>query len=87
VSRPPTVLEYLIEQGFLPQHDGAWLDRRIGRAVIRVVYQPGEEAELIRLDPPGVCRYQVAFSPGTPHAVIIAAVRAALPPPGPSARK
>jgi len=86
MSRPPTVLEYLIEQDFLPQREGAWSDRRIGQAVIRVVYEPGEEAELTCLAPAGVCQYKIAFSPGTPHAVTIAAVEAALTPPGPSAR-
>jgi len=80
MSRPPTVLEYLIEQGFLPQREGAWFDRHVGPAVIRVVCRPGEETELICLGPVGVCQYRIAFSPGTPHAVTIAAVKAALTP-------
>jgi hypothetical protein len=86
MSRPPTVLEYLIEQDFVPQQEGAWFDRHIGQAVIRVVYQPGEETELICLAPAGVGQYKIAFAPGTPHAVTIAAVKAALTPPGLSAR-
>ena len=86
MSRPPTVLEYLIEEDFLPQREGAWFDRHAGQAVIRVVCEPGAEAELICLAPAGVCQYEIAFSPGTPHAVIIAAVKAALTPPCPSAR-
>ena len=86
MSRPPAVLEYLIEQGFLPQQEGAWFDRRIGQAVIRVVCEPGVETVLICLAPAGVCQYKIAFSPGTSHAVTIAAAKAALTPPGPSAR-
>jgi hypothetical protein len=48
----------------------------MGQAVVRVVCEPGEEAELICLAPTGVCQYKIAFSPGTPYAVIIAAVKA-----------
>ena len=44
---------------------------------------PGEETELICPAPADVCQYKIAFSPGTPHAVTIAPVKAALTPPGP----
>ena len=60
MSRSQTILEYLIEQAFVPQQEGAWYDRHIGQAVIRVVCQPSEETELICLAPPGVCQYKIS---------------------------
>lgn len=40
---------------------------------------------LISLASAGVCQYEKMFSPGTPHTVIIAAIKAALRPPWPKA--
>ena len=76
--RPPTLLEYLIEHDFVPQAEGTWFDHRTRDGIIRVVCQPGEEAQLISLTPAIVCRFKVMFYVGTPDTVIIAAVRAAL---------
>jgi hypothetical protein len=44
----------------------------------RVVSEPEEETQLITLDPHSACLYKVTFHVGTPDAVIIAAVEAAL---------
>jgi hypothetical protein len=82
-SRPPALLEYLIEQDFVPQAEGTWLDHGTGDGIIRVVREPGEPTVLICLAPSGACLYQAAFSMGTPDAVIIAAAEAALRPPQP----
>ena len=76
--RPPTLLEYLIEHDFVPVAEGTWFDHRTGDGIIRVVHQPGEEAQLISLTPAIACRVKVMFHAGTPDAVVIAAVRAAL---------
>ena len=77
-SRPPTLLEYLIEHDFRPQAEGTWLDHHTADGITRVVYQPGEETQLISLTPTIGCRFKVMFYAGTPDAVIIAAIRAAL---------
>jgi hypothetical protein len=78
-SRPPTVLEYLIEQDFAPQSEGAWFDRDTGQGtIIRVVCDAAAETQLISLTPRCVCRYTIVFSPGAPDAVIIAALKATL---------
>lgn len=76
--RPPTLLEYLIEHDFAPVAEGTWFDHHTRDGIIRVVHQPGEEAQLIGLTPAIACRFKVMFHAGTPDAVIIAAVRAAL---------
>jgi hypothetical protein len=76
--RPPTLLEYLIEHDFAPVAEDTWFDRDTGDGIIRVVYQPGEETQLIALTPAIGCRFKVMFYVGVPDAVIIAAVRAAL---------
>jgi hypothetical protein len=76
--RPPTLLEYLIEHDFAPVAEGTWFDHHTGDGIIRVVHQPGEETQLISLTPAIGCRFKVMFYVGTPDAVIIAAVRAAL---------
>ena len=76
--RPPTLLEYLIEHDFVPQAEGTWFDHDTEDGIIRVVHQPGEETQLISLSPAVGCRYKAMFYVGTPDAVIIAAVRAAL---------
>ncbi len=46
-----------------------------------MVHEAGEETLLISLAPHSICRYKALFSAGTPDAVIIAAVHAALSPP------
>lgn len=76
--RPPTLLEYLIDHDFVPQAEGTWFDHDTGDGIIRVVCEPGEETQLISLSPAVGCRYKAMFYVGTPDAVIIAAVRAAL---------
>ena len=76
--RLPTLLEYLIEHDFVPQAEGTWFDHDTGDGIIRVVCEPGEETQLISLSPAAGCRYKAMFYAGTPDAVIIAAVRAAL---------
>jgi len=48
------------------------------------VHQPGETTYLYCLDPRRGCLYEARFSPGTPDAVITAAIGAALTPPGPA---
>jgi hypothetical protein len=78
IDRPPTLPEYLIDQDFLPQSEGAWFDRATGHAIIRVVCGPEEETQLIALAPHGASLYKAMFYAGTPDAVIIAAVEAAL---------
>jgi hypothetical protein len=52
-----------------------------------VVHEPGGETQLIALTPALACQYKAMFYSGTPDAVIIAAVQAALglrPTPSPS---
>ena len=86
-SRPPLELDrYLARHGFAP-HPGntGWLDRDTGQQIIRVLHVPGEETLLICLTPRSVCLYEAVFSPGTPDAVIIAALETALSPPPPQA--
>lgn len=77
-SRPPTLLEYLIEHDFRPQAEGTWFDHHTADGITRVVYQPGEETQLISLTPAIGCRFKVMFYTVTPDAMIIAAIRAAL---------
>ena len=82
-SRPsrarPTLAEYLAAHGFAstPEHP-TWHDHHAQTATIRVVCEPGEETQLISLSPAIGCRYKVMFYTGTPDAVVIAAVQAAL---------
>ena len=85
-SSPPAALgRYLARHGFAPSPaDPAWLDLGTGHQVIRVVHQPGETTYLYCLDPNQGCVYEARFSPGTPDAVITAAIGAALTPPGPA---
>jgi hypothetical protein len=78
-SQPPDLDRYLARHRFRPQAShSTWLDRDNGQHVLRVIREPGEPAALICLAPSGACLYQAAFSMGTPDAVIIAAVEAAL---------
>jgi hypothetical protein len=71
--------QYLTRHGFAP-HPGnsACLDHDTGQQIIRVRHDPGEATLLYCLTPNAVCLYEAVFSPGTPDAVIIAAVQTAL---------
>ena len=60
-----------------------WLDRDTGPQIIRVLHEPREATLPYCLDPYSVCLYEAVFGPGTPDAVIIAAIEAALSPPPP----
>jgi hypothetical protein len=78
-SQPPDLDRYLARHRFRPHAShSTWLDRDNGQHVIRVVREPEEHTQLIFLTPRSGCVYQAAFSLGTPDAVIIAAVQAAL---------
>jgi hypothetical protein len=80
----PELDRYLARHGFTPPPGNTgWLDRGTGQQIIRVLHKPGEETLLICLTPRSVCLYEAVFSPGTPDAVIIAALEAALSPPPP----
>ena len=81
--RSHLLLEYLLEHGFAPVAEGAWLDRDTGQQTIRVRHEPGETTLLYCLAPRGGCLYEAVFSPGTPGAVITAAIEAAIRPSGP----
>jgi hypothetical protein len=72
------MLQYLMEQDFMPQDEGAWFDRREGNRITRVVWDGEEESQVIALTPRGVCLYKAMFSPGTPDSVITAVIEAAL---------
>jgi hypothetical protein len=80
----PELDRYLARHGFAP-HPGnsTWLDRDTGQQIIRILHEPGGQTLLICLTPRSVCLYEAVFSPGTPDAVIIAALEAALSPPPP----
>jgi hypothetical protein len=81
-SQPPDLSEYLARRGFAPNPGNpAWLDLGTGQQVIRVLHEPGETTWLYCLDPRCGCLYEARFSPGTPDAVITAAIEAALSPP------
>jgi hypothetical protein len=84
-SQPAALGPYLARHRFAPSSaDPAWLDRDTGHQVIRVLHEPGETTFLYCLDPRQGCLYEARFSPGTPDAVITAAIGAALSPPGPA---
>lgn len=79
---------YLARHGFASHPgDSNWLDCHSSHGIIRVVREPGEQTQLISLTPSTVCRYKATFSRGTPDAVIIAAVEAALSPASPQASR
>ena len=81
-SQLPELDRYLARHHFAPHAaHGTWLDRSTGQDIIRVVREPGEETQLIRLAQHSVCLYKAVFSPATPDTVIIAAIEAALSPP------
>ena len=87
-SQPAALSRYLARHGFAPSPaNPAWLDHDTGHQVVRVLHEPGETTLLYCLAPHSVCLYEAVFSPGTPDAVITAAIGAALrlsPPPGPA---
>jgi hypothetical protein len=78
--QPPAPLhQYLARHGFTPYPgNSAWLERDTGQQIIRVCHDPGEATLLHSLTPNAVCLYEAIFSPGTPDALIIAAVQTAL---------
>jgi hypothetical protein len=63
----------------------AWLGRDTGQQTIRVLHEPGQTALPYCLDPHRGRLYEAVFRPGTPDAVIIAAIEAALSPSPPQA--
>ena len=84
-SQPAALSRYLARHGFAPSPaDPVWLDLDTGHQVVRVLHEPGETTLLYCLAPRNVCLYEAGFSPGTPDAVITAAIGAALTPPGPA---
>ena len=81
-SQPPDLGQYLARRGFAPSPGNpTWLDLGTGQQTVRVLHEPGETTLLYCLDSHGVCLYEAIFSPGTPDAVISAAIEAALSPP------
>jgi hypothetical protein len=83
-SQPPDLGQYLARRGFAPSPGNpTWLDLGTGQQTVRVLHEPGETTLLYCLAPPGVCLYEAVFSPGTPDAVVTAAIEAALSPPPP----
>ena len=83
-SQPPDLGQYLARRGFAPSPaNPTWLDLGTGQQTVRVLHEPGETTLLYCLAPPGVCLYKAVFSPGTPDAVVTAAIEAALSPPPP----
>ena len=83
-SQPPDLSQYLARRGFAPSPGSpAWLDLSTGQQTVRVLHEPGETTLLYCLAPRSVCLYEAVFSPGTPDAVITAAIEAALSPPPP----
>ena len=84
-SQSPGLGQYLVRRGFAPNPGNpTWLDLGTGQQTVRVLHEPGEATLLYCLDSHGVCLYEAVFSPGTPDAVVTAAIEAALSPPRPS---
>ena len=84
-SQPAALGRYLARHGFAPSPaDPAWLDLDTGHQVIRVCTSPARPPSCTAWTRTSVCLYEARFSPGTPDAVIIAAIGAALTPPGPA---
>ena len=78
--------QYLDLRGFTPNPGNpTWLDRESGQQTVRVLHEPGETTLLYCLLSRGWCLYEAVFSPGTPDAVITAAIEAALSPSPPPA--
>jgi hypothetical protein len=84
-SQHPALGQYLARRGFAPNPGNpAWLDHETGQQTVRVLHEPGETTLLYCLSW-NACLYEAVFSPGTPDAVITAAIEAALSPPPPQA--
>ena len=82
VSQSQDLGEYLERRGFTPNPGNpTWLDLGTGQQVVRVLHEPGETTLLYCMHQRGGCLYEAVFSPSTPHAVITAAIEAALSPP------
>ena len=87
-SQPADLGPYLPRRGFAPSPENpAWLDLDTGQQIIRVLHEPGETTLLYCLLSRGWCLYEAVFSPGTPDAVITAAIEAALSTPPPPASR
>lgn len=78
------LLDHLQEQGYDPQDttsaEGEWFDLTVsGTGTVRVCLYPddGYSARIVAFDATMACEWDVRTSPGTPGAVIIAAVEAA----------
>ena len=85
-SQPADLGRYLARRGFAPSPENpAWLDLDTGQQLVRVLHEPGETTLLYCLLSRGWCLYEAVFSPGTPDAVITAAIEAALSTPPPQA--
>ena len=85
-SEPAALGRYLARRGFTPSPGNpAWLDLATGQQVTRVLHTPGETTLLYCLDQHGGCLYEAVFGPGTPDAVVTAAIEAALSPSPPQA--
>jgi hypothetical protein len=83
-SKPPALDQHLARRGFTPNPGNpTWLDLGTGQQTVRVLHEPGETTLLYCLDAHNGCLYEAVFSPGTPDAVITAAIEAALTPPAP----
>jgi|HubBroStandDraft_1064217.scaffolds.fasta_scaffold714687_2 hypothetical protein len=83
-SQPAALGRYLAPHGFAPSPaDLAWLDLHTGHQVIRICAPVDETAFVYFLDPRQGCLYEARFSPGTPDAVITAAIGVARHPPRP----
>ena len=81
-SQSDALGHYLARRGFAPNPGNpVWLDRATGQQTVRVLHEPGETAFMYCLESRGGCLYEARFSPGTPNAVITAAIEAALSPP------
>jgi len=87
-SQPSDLGQYLARRGFAPNSGNpTWLDLSTGQQTVRILHEPGETTLLYCLAPRSVCLYEAVFSPGTPDAVITAAIEAALSPPPPQASR
>jgi hypothetical protein len=76
-SQPATLGRYLLRHGFAPSPGNpTWLERGTGQQTVRILHEPGEATLLYCLDVHSVCLYEAVFSPGTPDAVISAAIEA-----------
>lgn len=81
-NQPDALSQYLVRSGFTPNSDNpAWLDHETTQQTVRVLHPPGETTQLYCLDLRSWCLYEATFSPGTPDAVLTAAIEAALNPP------